>query len=189
MSSSPLSARPLPVLADRLPGALVRDVVLVMGFAVAIAASAQIAVPVPGTPILATGQTLVVLLGAAALGPSRATAGTLLFALVGFLGVPWFAVAGGASLGYIAGFVLAAALVGRLARRGLVDRPLGAAVTMVAGNFVILASGTLVLGLLLGLGPVEAIAAGAVPFLIGDAIKVAIATAVLPIAQRFVARE
>lgn len=189
MSSSPLSVRARPVLADRLPGALVRDVVLVVGFAVAIAASAQLAVPVYGTPILVTGQTLAVLLGAAVLGPSRATAGTLLYAGVGFAGVPWFAVSGGASIGYIAGFVLAAALVGRLARSGLVDRPLGAAAAMVAGNLVILACGTLVLGWIQGLGVVPAIMAGTVPFLLGDAIKVAIATAVLPVAQRFVAHD
>ena len=190
MSSSPLSARSVaPVLADRLPGALVRDVVLVLGFAVAIGASAQLAVPLPNTPIVVTGQTLVVLLGAAALGAGRASAGAAVYGLVGLVGVPWFAVTGGASLGYVVGFVVAAGLVGRLARTGLVDRVGGAAVAMALGNVVILGLGTLVLGIVLGMGPSEAIAAGTVPFLLGDAIKLAIAAVALPQLQRFTPKD
>jgi biotin transport system substrate-specific component len=186
MSTS--SSAPAAVLADLLPGERVRDVALVAGFALAIAAGAQLAFPVPGTPILVTAQTFVVLLGAAALGPTRAAAGALAFAGVGLLGVPWFAHSGGTSLGYIAGFVVAGWLVGALARRGWVDRIGGALAAMVAGNLAIYALGVPVLALVLGLGPLEAVSLGVVPFLVGDAVKIVLAAALLPAAQRLLGR-
>jgi biotin transport system substrate-specific component len=186
--STPSSAHAA-VLADLLPGERVRDVALVAGYALAIAAGAQLAFPLPGTPILVTAQTFVVLLGAAALGPARATAGSLLFAGVGLAGVPWFAHAGGTSLGYIAGFVVAGWLVGTLARRGWVDNLAGALAAMVAGNLVIYALGVPVLAVVLGLGLEEAVALGVFPFLIGDAVKIGLAAALLPAAQRLLARD
>lgn len=189
MSSSPLSARPVrPVLADRLPGARVRDLALVGGYALAIAIGAQLAFPVPGTPVPVTAQTLVVLLGAAALGTGRAAAGAALYAVIGLAGVPWFAVSSGASLGYIAGFVVAALVVGRFARAGWLDRVGGVVTAMVAGNLAIYVLGASVLALVLRVSPAEAIAMGVTPFLIGDAAKLAIAVALLPLAQRWLAR-
>lgn len=179
---------PTPVAADILPGARVRDVLLAGGFALAIALSAQIAFPLPGTPILVTGQTFVVLLGAAALGPVRAAAGSMLFLVAGVVGVPWFAHSGGTSIGYIIGFVAAAMLVGRLARAGWVSGHLRATVTMVAGNLVIYAFGVPVLAVVLGVGAREAIMLGAVPFLIGDGVKIALAALLLPFVQRAVER-
>jgi biotin transport system substrate-specific component len=189
VSSSPLSARTAqPVLADLLPGDRVRDVALVGAYALAIAASAQVAFPLPGTPVPVTGQTFVVLLGAAALGAGRASIGASLYALVGLLGVPWFAVTSGASLGYVAGFVAAAWLVGRAARAGLLGTWRGAAAAMIAGNLVIYALGATVLAFVLGVGPRAALAMGVVPFLLGDLVKVAAATALLPVTQRFLDR-
>lgn len=187
MSTSRVPA-PRPVAADVLPGSRVRDVALVGVFAVAIALSAQVAFPLPGTPILVTGQTFVVLLGAAALGAARATAGSMLFLAAGVVGVPWFAHAGGTSVGYIVGFVAAAMLVGWLARVGWVSGHLRATATMVAGNLVIYAFGVPVVAVVLGVGAREAIALGLVPFLIGDAVKVALAALLLPFAQRAVER-
>lgn len=61
----------LPVLADVLPGRRVRDVVLVLGAALVTALLAQVALPVAGSPVPVTGQTLAVVLTAAALGPAR----------------------------------------------------------------------------------------------------------------------
>ncbi len=189
MSSSSAAARAgTPVLADLVPWTWVRDVVLVGLFTVALAVSAQVAFPLPGTPVPVTAQTFVVLLGAAALGPVRAGAGASAFFVVGALGVPWFAVSGGTTLGYIAGFVLATLIVGRLARGGWTASVRGAALAMVLGNLVIYAVGATVLGVLLGVGPIEAVTLGVVPFLLGDAVKVAVATAVLPPLQRAVER-
>jgi biotin transport system substrate-specific component len=189
VSSSSLSARgAAPVLADLLPGTRVRDAMLVSGYALAIAASAQLAFPLPGTPVPVTGQTFAVLLGAAALGTRRATLGGLLYAVIGLLGVPWFAGGGPHTLGYVAGFVLAGALVGWSARAGRLRNVAGAASTMVAGNAVIYVAGVTGLMLVLGLDTRAAISAGVVPFLVGDLVKIAAATALLPSVQRAVER-
>ncbi|MEX2550886.1 MAG: biotin transporter BioY [Nitriliruptoraceae bacterium] len=188
--SAPQPIAPGQVLADLLPGSRVRDAVLVTAFAAAIGLSAQLAVPLPFTPVPVTGQTFAVLLGAAALGAGRATIGTSLYLVLGVVGVPWFTGTGGASFGYIVGFVAAALIVGRLARLGN-DRTVGRTVLlMVVGNLVIYAFGVTGLALVLGVGLVEALALGAVPFLIGDALKVVLATALLPATWRLVgARE
>jgi biotin transport system substrate-specific component len=189
VSSSSLSPdRSALVLADLLPGARVRDSVLIGVYALAIAASAQLAVPLPGTPVPLTGQTFVVLLGAAALGTARAAIGGGIFLGIGLLGVPWFAVTSGATYGYIVGFVAAAAVVGWFAERGWLTTWSRAAVAMVAGNLTILALGAIGMMLVLGSDPSAAIAAGVVPFLVGDAIKVALATALLPPTQRLLDR-
>lgn len=189
MSSSPLSAHGVaPVLADLLPGARVRDAMLVGGYALAIAASAQVAFPLPGTPVPVTGQTFAVLLGAAALGARRASFGALLYAVVGLLGVPWFAGGGPHTLGYVVGFVLAGALVGWSARAGRLGSLLGSAGAMLAGNAVIYLAGVAGLMLVLGLDAPTAVATGVVPFLVGDGVKIAAATVLLPVVQRVVDR-
>jgi biotin transport system substrate-specific component len=176
------------VLADLIPGALVRDTALVGGYAVAIALSSRLAVPLPFTPVPITAQTFVVLLGAAALGVRRAGFGAALYLVLGLAGTPWFAVTGGATLGYILGFVLAAMVVGRLAARGA-DRSLAGTVgMMVAGNLVIYACGVSFLAFYLGVGPGRALALGAVPFLLGDLVKVLGAAVLLPAAWRFAGR-
>jgi biotin transport system substrate-specific component len=185
-SSSTVTVRP--VLADLLPGERVRDAVLVGTFAIAIALSAQLAFPLPGTPVPVTGQTFVVLLGAAALGPGRGALGAGLYGLVGLLGVPWFAVTSGASLGYVAGFVAAAWVVGRFARAGWLATWRGAAAAMVVGNLVIYTLGASVLALVVGVGPGAAVAMGVAPFLLCDLVKVAAATALLPATQRLLDR-
>jgi biotin transport system substrate-specific component len=176
------------VLADLLPGERVRDAVLVASYALTIAFSAQIAFPVPGTPVPVTGQTLVVLLGAAALGAGRATFGASLYAFIGLMGVPWFAVSSGVSLGYVAGFVAAAAVVGRIARTGLLSTWRGAALAMLLGNLVIYVLGASALALIVGVGLLPALSMGVMPFLIGDLAKVAAATALLPATQRLLHR-
>jgi biotin transport system substrate-specific component len=189
LTTSPLSAdRPSLVLADLLPGARIRDAILVGIYAIAIVASAQLAFPVPGSPVPVTGQTFVVLLGAAALGTTRAALGGALFLGLGLAGVPWFAVTGGATVGYLVGFVAAAAIVGWCARQGWVATWRGAAAAMVLGEVAILALGTVGLMLVLGMSLPAAFAAGVVPFLIGDAAKIAAATALLPVTQRVLER-
>jgi biotin transport system substrate-specific component len=189
LTTSPLSAdRSALVLADLLPGARVRDALLVGIYALAIVASAQVAFPVPGSPVPVTGQTFVVLLGAAALGTTRAALGGSLFLGLGLAGVPWFAVTGGATVGYLVGFIAAAAIVGWCARRGWVATWRGAASAMVLGELAILSLGTIGLMLVLGMDLPTAFAAGVVPFLIGDVVKIAAATALLPVTQRLLDR-
>jgi biotin transport system substrate-specific component len=169
-----------------------RDVLLVAGAAVLIGVSAQIGVPVPGSPVPVTGQTFAVLFAAAALGPWRGPAACLAYVLAGVAGVPWFA--GGASglpgvtSGYLIGMVLASALVGALARRGADRTPWRVAPTMLLGNLVVYAVGVTWLAVALRLSPQQAIAAGMVPFLLGDALKILLAAGLLPGAWRLATR-
>jgi len=178
-----VNRRPL-VLADLLPGALVRDVLLVLGAAGLVGALAQISVHLSFTPVPVTGQTLGVLLSGTALGWKRGTIAMSLYAIAGLVGVPWFAghASGyvGASFGYIVGFVLCAAVCGYLAERGA-DRSIKKSVpAMLAGEVVMYGVGVLWLAVDLHVGAGRALALGLTPFLIGDAIKAAIAAGLLP---------
>lgn len=170
------------VLTDALPGARTRDILLSVGFAAAIALSAQVSVALPGTTVPFTGQTFAVLAGAIALGRTRATAGALLYLALGVVGLPWFSGAGPHTVGYIVGFVVASAVVGMIARRIGSDRPGRVVAAMLAGNLVIWAFGAAGLALVSGLSAGQALATGVAPFLLGDAVKLLAAAAVLPTA-------
>lgn len=133
------------------------------------------AIPLPFTPVPISLQTFAVLLSAAALGPLRAGAGMTLYIVAGVAGFPWFAEQnsgiGFPSFGYIVGFVLAAVIVGALARQGADRSVLGTAVLMVVGNLVIYAIGVPYLAIAISVDLGEAIILGALPFLIGDGLK------------------
>lgn len=180
------------VLGDVVPGGLVRDIALVVGGAAFVGVSAQLAVHVPWTPVPYTGQTFAVLLAAGVLGTVRGILSMLLYLAVGVVGVPWFAGgtsgAGGASFGYIVGFVVAAGFVGWLADRGATRTPLRCAGVMVLGNVVIYAIGVTWLKVAIGSTWATAVSLGMTPFLIGDLIKVALAAALFPAAWRLVQR-
>ncbi|MEV5438954.1 biotin transporter BioY [Streptomyces sp. NPDC052682] len=177
------------VLADRLPGsALVRDTALIAGGAALTGLAAQISVPTPLSPVPFTLQTLAVLLTGAALGTVRGAAAMLLYLAAGAAGVPWFAGQGhglgGPGFGYLVGFVLAAALVGELARRGNDRGTLSTIGLMALGNAVIYAAGATWLAVDLHLSAEQAVATGVTPFLVTDALKIAAAAGVLPLAWR-----
>lgn len=176
------------VLADLVAGGLVRDVVLVAATAALTGAAAQVAIPLPFTPVPISLQTFTVLLSAAALGPMRAASAMLIYLLAGMAGVPWFSDQtsgwGFPSFGYVIGFVVAATLVGLLARRGSDRSAPGVIGTMVAGNLVIYAIGVPYLAVAVGVSLPEAIALGVLPFLIGDALKILLAAGLLPAAWR-----
>ena len=180
------------VLADILPGALVRDTVLVVGAAGFVGLLAQVSIHLSFTPVPITGQTLGVLLAGTALGWKRGLAAMALYALAGVVGVPWFAGHSsgyvGASFGYIIGFALCAALCGWLAERRADRSLLRSVPAMVAGEIVMYTVGVVWLGISLHVGPGQAIALGLTPFLIGDAIKAGLAAALLPAAWRLAGR-
>lgn len=194
MSLAAPTVRPGAVLADLLPAAggtrgraLVRDAALVLGGAAFTGLAAQLSVPIPGSPVPVTGQTLAALLVGTALGARRGAASMALYLLAGLAGVPWLA--GGASglsvsIGYAVGFVVAGALVGALARRGADRSPLRTAGAMVLGNLVIYAVGVPWLAVAAHLNLSQAASAGLYPFLPGDAVKIALATGLLPAAWR-----
>jgi biotin transport system substrate-specific component len=172
-----------PVLADLIPGTLVRDISLVAGGAGLTGIAAQIKVPVLGSPVPMTAQTFAALLVGAALGWQRGTASMLLYLVVGAAGVPWFqngaSGLSGTSTGYIVGFVYAGALVGALAGRGGDRTPLRTAATMALGNVVIYAFGVPWLMASTSFDFATALDKGVAPFLLGDAIKIAVAAGLL----------
>jgi biotin transport system substrate-specific component len=186
MSSISVSPR---TLGDVIPGGLVRSIALVVGGAIFVGLTAQVVIPLWFTPVPLTLQTFSVLLVGAALGSTRGLASMALYLLAGLAGVPWFQQASSGvtpTIGYLVGFIAAAWLVGFLAeRRG--DRTLlRAAGLMVLGNLVIYVFG--VAGLLV-MTPYDlptAIAKGVLPFLLGDAIKIAFAAALLPVCWKLV---
>ncbi|MEU5362910.1 biotin transporter BioY [Streptomyces sp. NPDC005925] len=182
-------ARTGQVLADLLPASRVRDAALVVGGAALTGIAAQIALPVPGSPVPVTGQTFAALLVGTALGAGRGFLSLALYALVGIAGVPWFAEgtsgAAAPSFGYVLGMILASTVVGALARRGADRSVLRAAGAMLLGEAIIYAVGVPYLGMATGMSASAAIAAGLTPFLIGDALKAALAMGLLPTARKF----
>lgn len=176
------------VLADLLPGALVRDLLLIGSYATLIGLSAQLRFVLPMTEVPITGQTFAVLLGAAVLGSWRAAAGSSAYLGLGLAGVPWFAAAGAVTYGYIIGFIVAAGLVGWLAERGWDRKPLPLAGAMALGNVVIYLFGVSYLAWVTGQSLRTAAVAGALWFLPGDAIKIALAMALVPTAWAAVRR-
>lgn len=172
------------VLADVLPGALTRDIALVLASAGFVGLAAQLSLPMPGTPVPVTLQTFAVLLVGASLGPARAFAGLALYLLAGGAGVPWFADQshgfGGASFGYIIGFVVAGTMVGWLARRGGDRTPARTAGTMLLGTLVIYVFGVPWLAASVDVSLWSAIDLGVSPFLAGDVLKVLLAAGLLP---------
>ena len=188
-------ARPAPapaVLADLVPAGLARSAALVVGAAAFVGLAAQVSFPLPGTPVPVTGQTFAVLLAGAALGWRRALLSMGLYVAAGAAGVPWYAGGrsgwGGPSFGYLAGFVVAASLVGLLAARGGDRTPLRTVGTMTLGTLVVYAVGVPWLAASLGIGLGSAVEIGVRPFLAGDALKVAAAAGLLPAAWRIVRR-
>ncbi|MFF1279275.1 biotin transporter BioY [Streptomyces sp. NPDC058299] len=190
MSTATAIARPGAVLADLLPASRVRDAALVLGGAALTGLAAQLSVQVPGSPVPVTGQTFAALLVGTTLGARRGFLSLALYAVAGVAGVPWFA--GGASgtglvsFGYVLGMLLASALVGALARRGADRSPLRTAGAMILGEAVIYAVGVPYLALAAHLSASQAVAAGLTPFLLGDALKAALAMGALPTAWKLV---
>lgn len=181
------SAQPK-VLADVIPHTWARQLVLVAGAAAFVGLSAQVAFYLPWNPAVPiTLQTFAVVLSAAALGSVRGTLAMALYALLGGLGVPWFAEHksgfGGPAFGYIIGFIVAAWVVGKVAEMGATRTVLRTAGLMILGNVIIYAVGVTWLKYSLSLpwfGAQSAFAFGVKDFVIGDLIKIAFAAGLLP---------
>ena len=157
--------------------------------------TARIAFPVPGSPVPVTGQTFGVLLVGGALGFRRGVASVALYVLIGLIGLPFFAegkggvnVILGASGGYIVGFVLAAAIVGRLAELGWDRRIIGAIGAMIIGEIAIYAVGVPWLMAVAHLDLANGLKQGLTPFIVGDALKLILAAAAFPVAWWVVGR-
>ena len=182
------------VLAQALwpASGLLRDVVLVLVGSWLVALLAQVQVPMWPVPV--TGQTLGVLLVGALLGSRLGATSMIAYIMQGAMGLPFFAggtggpaVLVGPTAGYLAGFVVAAFVVGWLAERGW-DRHMGKAVlAMLIGNVIIYVLGLAWLGRFTGFETVFSV--GMIPFIPGDIIKTIIAAGLLPLGWKLLGRK
>ncbi len=169
-----------PIAARSPVTAALTNTAVVLAFATTIFIAGQIRIPLPFTPVPITLQTFAVYLGAAWLGAGRGVAGPLVFAAVAAAGLPvrsgFQAGLTGATAGYILGWMLAAFLIGRLL--GGKDASTARVVaTMVGGSALVYTCGLLHFTLLLDVPVSQALWMGFLPFLPGDALKIAAATA------------
>lgn len=193
----------VPVRIGERIGPAVRHAALVVAGALLVALAARFEIRLPDNPVPITGQTFGVLLVGGALGFRRGGLSLALYLLMGaFLPVYAGGASGlsrivgfeegrlvlGATGGYLIGFVVAAALVGRLAELGWDRRLLGAVAAMVVGNVVIYLVGVPWLMAATGWPLEAAVAKGVVPFLMGDVVKLALAGVVFPAAWWVVGR-
>jgi biotin transport system substrate-specific component len=178
-------------LSSAIRGRAALDVLMIAGASVLIAIAAQIAIPVPFSPVPLTMQPLAVLLVGVTLGSTRGAAAAALYLLEGFAGLPVFAQGHGGALwltaataGYLWSYPTAAWLAGWFSERGWGSTALRAIAGMLAALAVIYAGGWSWLAVLSG--PRNAFAIGVAPFLAADIVKVAVGAALLPQLQRLV---
>lgn len=153
------------------------------GFVVALAASAQVAIPIPGTPVPVTLQPMVVVLAGLMLGPAVGFASMVTYLALGALGLPVFAPIGapgvlrllGPTGGYLIAFPFAAFAAGFVSQRfpKLAGRWAGAMLGMV----VIFVGGITQLAILTG-NFAQALALGITPFAAFDILKALVAAVI-----------
>lgn len=164
-----------------------RGVIGVVGFVLATAFGAQIAVQLPWTPVPVTLQPLLVILAGAMLGPRLGALAMAAYVTVGALGAPVFA-NGGAGLpwllgptgGYLLAAPLAAFVTGAVARSAegassAVAENLGLVAALTLGVAVMYVGGVSWILTLTGQDPATAVALGVTPFLLGDLTKIGVA--------------
>ena len=161
------------------PLALRRVMALVLG-ALAVALGAQVAIPIPGTPVPITLQVPAVLVVGGLLGPRLGAASMVLYLTMGIGGLPVFTPVGppgfarllGPTGGYLLSYPLAAGVTGLLVAGG---RSAGKVALAVVVGLVVIHMGGVAQLAALGLNISEAIRLGSLPFLASDLIKLAFA--------------
>ena len=169
----------------------------IVGGTLFIAALAQIAIPVPGSPVPVTGQTLAVYLIGTTYGARLgfATFATYLFA--GIAGAPVFAPAAtqglarltGATGGYLIGMLIAVLVLGALADRKADQKFKTSFPALILGSVIVFAFGLIWLNVSLNLTWAQTISAGLTPFIFGEVIKIAITATSLPLIWRKISKK
>lgn len=184
---------PSVVIERVVRGRAAADMLLVVGASALIAIAAQIAIPLPFTPVPLTLQPLAVIFVGVALGATRGAAAAALYLLEGFSGMPVFAQGHGgaawllgATAGYLYSYPFAAWLAGFVSQRGWGSSIVRAITGMLLALGVIYLGGWSWLAALTDAR--TAFAAGVAPFVVADIVKVAIGAALLPKAQKLISR-
>ena len=170
--------------------------VLVVSGVLGLAALAQIAIPVPGSPVPVTGQTLGVLILGTAYGSTLGFTTFALYILAGIAGAPVFADGGhgldrivGATGGYLVGMLVATFVLGQLARFRLDQKFLTALPSMLIGTVTTFSFGLIWLHQYTGQSWSWTFEKGLTPFIVGEVLKIAIAGTSLPATWRVVNRK
>lgn len=162
-------------------------------------ALAQISIPVPGSPVPVTGQTLGVLLIGTTYGARLGFTTFATYLLAGIAGAPLFAPSAtspnhgldrllGATGGYLVGMLVASLILGYLADRKADQKFRTSFPTLLLGDAIIFAFGLTWLHFSLDISWAKTIAAGFTPFIFGEALKIAITATSLPLIWRRISR-
>ncbi|MGH7476511.1 MAG: biotin transporter BioY [Longimicrobiales bacterium] len=175
---------------ELVPSRALRRAMAVLVFALLTALGAFVSVPLPGTPVPVSLQTLFVSVSGVLLGARLGALAQVAYLAAGIAGLPVFTGGGagpghllGPTGGYLIAFPAAAYVTGWLAPRAGRSRAL-LGVAIAIGTLVVFAGGVAQLALLLG-DLSEALRLGLVPFLAGDAVKILLALLIaLPLRDR-----
>lgn len=162
----------------------IKDVLIVVLSSFLIALCANVAIPLPFTPVPIAVQGSLILFLAAFLGSQRAVAAVALFLFQGLIGLPVFAhgasglfILLGPTGGYLMGYLFAAFVTGWIAERLREKTPLSLFVAMGAGNLIIFLVGAVWLSQFVGLK--SALILGVAPFIAGDLLKLFVSSRLL----------
>jgi len=169
----------------------------IVGGTLFIAALAQIAIPVPGSPVPVTGQTLAVYLIGTTYGARLGFATFATYLLAGIAGAPIFAPAAtqgiarltGATGGYLIGMLIAVLVLGALADRKADQKFKTSFPALIFGSVIVFAFGLIWLNVSLNLTWAQTISAGLTPFIFGEVIKIAITATSLPLIWRKISKK
>jgi biotin transport system substrate-specific component len=182
------------VVTDRLVrGRAAADMLLVIGASALIAIAAQVAIPLPFTPVPLTLQPLAVIFIGVVLGSTRGAAAAALYLLEGMSGLPVFAQGHGGALwllgptaGFLYSYPVAAWVAGFVSECGWGSSIVRAVTGMLAALGVIYLGGWSWYAM--AFNAQTAFAATVGPFVLADIVKVAIGAALLPKAQEIIGR-
>ena len=169
----------------------------IVGGTLFIAALAQIAIPVPGSPVPVTGQTLAVYLIGTTYGARLGFATFATYLLAGIAGAPVFAPAAtvglarltGATGGYLIGMLIAVLVLGALADRKADQKFKTSFPALIFGSVIVFTFGLIWLNVSLNLTWAQTISAGLTPFIFGEVIKIAITATSLPLIWRRISKK
>ena len=172
----------------------------IVGGTLFIAAMAQIAIPVPGSPVPVTGQTLAVYLIGTTYGARSGFATFATYLLAGIAGAPVFAASTGATShglarltgatgGYLIGMLVATLILGALADRKADQKFKTSFPALISGSVIVFTFGLTWLHTSLDLTWAQTISAGLTPFIFGEVIKIAITATSLPLIWRKISKK